>query len=497
MGSFDVGPHEAHSATGADERVDDADASTSAVDGGTSGGLELTLVDIIGRGLLGRHYGVVYDPVPPLEPTTAPHGSAEPVIDLRTATPRRSRMLRARWRAFTTYWRGDLLSMIGDHFTLVALPLATNDLTHSAFKVGVVVSVETLATVLFGTMAGTFTDRRRPRPLMMVSDLIRAGILVLLAVFQATGHPNFAAFALAAFGLGALRLVSDGARSAFVADLVPDELDVRSNNRLVLAENVGLTVGPLTAGFIIAGGLWRAFGIDALSFACSALAIAFVGRIMRRDRIPERAPTGPDPHSRTSYRDESRQAIRAIRDDVVFRRALVVITIFNVTTLPIGGQFVTLATKQLHMETWLIGLMFAATGLAGILIAPLVERDHVIRPGAIPLATGTCGAAVLVVGIAPSIATVAVAFAVGGASFTFLLTHWQALRQRRFPVELQGRVTLTARRLMFSSILLGALAGGWLSDKVGPRALWLAAGSAGLLAAVWGVAVGLTRVRYD
>jgi len=497
MGSSDVEPHLSQQAAGADERSKAAEIPADPDGKRRSGSLEPTLVDAIGRGLLGHHYGVVYDPVPPLEPIAPQRDQTEPVVDLREPTPRRSRMLRARWRAFTTYWRGDLLSMIGDHFTLVALPIAADRLTHSGFDVGVVVSVETLATVLFGTLAGSFTDRRLPSPLMITCDLSRAALLTGLVVLDRTGHSMFAALAVAAFILGALRLLSDGARSAFVADLVPDELDVRSNNRLVLAENVGATIGPLTAGLVIAGGLWRAFGIDALSFACSAVAIALVARIIRRDHISQRVVVAGSEPRTTSYLDESRQAIRAIRDDDVFRRALIVITLFNVTTLPIGPQFVTLATHTLHMGTWLIGLMFAATGCAGIIVAPLVERDPTIRPGVIPVATGTCGAAVLLVGLIPSVTTVAIAFVVGGASFTFLLTHWQALRQRRFPVELQGRVTLTARRVMFSSILVGALAGGWLSDQVNPQALWLAAGGVGVAAAIWGLIVGLGRVRYD
>jgi MFS family permease len=494
MGSFEVEPSQSKGASDAVEiEGDDREPSRP-----SPGGIEPTLIDIIGRSLIGRHFGAVYDPAPGgAELLTATAEPTEPVIDLRGPTSRPSRQLRARWRAFTTYWRGDLLSMIGDHFTLVALPLAADHLTGSGFKVGVVVSAEMIATVLFGTVAGTFADRRLPRPTMITCDLLRATVLAGLVVLDRAGHSNFAALVVAAFVIGALRLVSDGSRSAFVADLVPDELDKRSNNRLVLAENIGSTIGPVLAGVVIAGGLWRAFGIDALSFGCSAAAIALVGRIMRRSHISERTRSAPEEAETTSYRADSRDAIAAIRANVVFRRALVVMTVFNLAALPLGPQFVTLARHTLGMQPWLIGVIFAIGGVAGILSAPFVERDHVIRPGVIAIGTGTCGLGVLLVGITPSTTTVCIAFVVGGASFTFLFTHWAALRQRLFPVEQQGRVTLTARRLLFLSTFVGAMVGGWLSDAARPRALWLASGAAGIAVAIWGVAVGLLSVRYD
>ncbi len=496
MGPPDADPFPRTIDQGAEGSVEDAGSSGAGAAETTTGGLEPNLIDLIGRGLLSRHFGAVYDRPAIIDPRVDAI-EPEPVVDLRTPITRPSRMLRAQWRAFTTYWRGDLLSMIGDHFTLVALPLATVRLTHSAFDVGVIGAVEAFATVAFGTMAGTFADRRRARPLMICCDLIRAAVLAMLVVLDLTHHSAFAALVVAALALGALRLFSDGGRSTLVADLVPDELDVRSNNRLVLSENIGATIGPALAGWAIAGGLWHAFGIDGLSFLCSAVAIALVGRIIRRNHLVEHTPTAPDSADRASYLEESRRAIRLILDDVVFRRALVVVTLYNIVTLPLGVMFVSLAVRTLHLPSWEIGLTYAVGGVGGIAAAPLVERDDRIRPGILPIGTGITGAVILLAGAVPSTATAMVAFVVGGAAFTFVLTQWAAFRQRRFPVDQQGRITLTSRRVMFAALLVGPLLGGWLSDVVDPAALWLACGATGLATAVWGLAVGLQRERVD
>jgi MFS family permease len=466
--------------------------------------LEPDLIDAIGAGLLGRYYGVAYDPAGVAGATSARDaaGAVETeVIDLRTPRPRRAREVRARWHAFRAYWNGHALSMVGDHLTLVALPIAADRLTHSALWVGLVVFAETLATVLFGVVAGTFTDRRASRPLMIGADLGRALVLAGVVVLVQVGHYPVVLLVVASFLLGVMRLLFDGAHSAFVARLVPDELDVRSNNRLVLAENLGSTIGPLLAGAIIHFQLGLAFAVDGLSFVLSAAAIVHVGRVLRTRRIAlGDGPAHDDatsPAPRGAFRRDAAETLRLIRSQPIFVRALVMAAAFNLCALPVGQQFVTLARVSLRLSAFGIGAMFALCGVAGIATAPFVERDARIRPGLLPAATGAIGAVVFVVGVAPSRWTVGLAFVVGGVAFAFFMTHWAALRQRIFPPHQQGRVALAARAGMWSTVLVGSVLTGWLSDAVSPEAMWLGCGAAGLAAAAWGLAAGLHRDTVD
>ena len=386
--------------------------------------------------------------------------------------------------------------MIGDHFTLVALPLAADRLTGSGLLVGLIVSAEVIATVLFGTAAGTFTDRRDPRPVMIASDLLRAGVLALLAFLTWQDVEPAAVLVIAAFALGLLRLMHDGAESTLVARLVPDELDVRSNARLTLSENIGLTVGTLAAGAITTIGIWIAFGIDSLTFVVAAIALALVGRSARRRHLldpVDSEPAAPTPQFRTEFAS----AFRAIRAERVYFRSLILLAFINIAALPLGSQLVTLAKQQLHLSDFAIGALFALGGLSGILAAPLVERGTSIRLSAVLLGGTLLSAGVLIVGLVPSVATVALAMVLAGFGLAAAMTHHSALRQRVFPARMQGRVSLTSRMLLWSTIPFGALAGGWLSDQVDPAAMWLACGICGLAAVTWALLVGLARVRLD
>ncbi|HKY16649.1 MAG TPA: MFS transporter [Microthrixaceae bacterium] len=439
---------------------------------------ELPVADLIGRGLIARCFGigtptlsVVADP---------PHVSG--------LTPRE---IKARWRAFRAFWAGHLCSTIGDHMRLVALPIAADRLTGSAVVVALIVSAEALATVLFGTMAGSVTDRRHPRPVMIRTNVARAAILALVALLGWSELGPAALLVIAAFALSLLRLFHDGAESSLIARLVPDELDVRTDDRLNLSENIGVTVGPLLAGAAISLGVWLAFGVDAIIFVIAAIAVAVVGRLARRRHI-ELAPA-PDEETREPLRREFAATFKEIRANRVYRRSLVVMAFASVAALPLGPQFVSLATDDLGLSPWAIGAMFAIGGLSGIVAAPFIERRDDIRPGVIMAGTALFSGAVLLTGLVPSILTAALAFAAVGVGVTAAMTHLAAMRQRVYPNHQQGRIALTSRMVVWSVLPVAAIVGGVLSDVLGPTSMWIVCGGIGLAAAAWAVVVGLAR----
>jgi predicted MFS family arabinose efflux permease len=382
--------------------------------------------------------------------------------------------------------------MVGDHLTLVALPLAAARLTHSGIIVGLIVSAETLATVLFGTATGTLTDRRHPRPLMISSDLLRAVVLAMIAVLNWRHMGSGAVLISAAFILGMLRLVHDGAESSMIARLVPDELDVRSNARLNLSENIGMTIGPLLAGAATTIGLWLAFGTDAITFVLAAMAVAFVGRASRRRHIDTPARRD-DPAPRQRFRSEFSDSFRSIRRNPQYARALTVMALVNIAALPLGPQFVSIARDQLDLSPFMIGVAFAVGGLAGVVAAPIIGRGTTIRPSFVLLGGTALSAGVLLVGAYPSIWTVLLSFLLAGVGLAAAMTHYSAMRQRLFVPSVQGRIALTSRVILWSIIPVGAVIGGWISDAVDPAAMWLACGSVGVAAVIWGGIVGLGR----
>ena len=108
---------------------------------------------------------------------------------------------------------------------------------------------------------------------------------------------------------------------------------------------------------------------------------------------------------------------------------------------------------------------------------------------------GFFAAGVMVAGLVPSLLSAGVAYVAAGVGSVMVITHFTALRQRRFPVRLLGRVGMAARTVLFGILPLAHLGGGWLAGAAGPRVLFIVAASIGLIATAWGAATGFGRVR--
>src|ERR1043166_1706456 len=83
---------------------------------------------------------------------------------------------------FAWYWRAYTVSIFGDQITLVALPIAVFARTQSALSVGIAASMLSATTLVFGLFAGALADRLRHRPVLILTDLVRAAVLGFLAI---------------------------------------------------------------------------------------------------------------------------------------------------------------------------------------------------------------------------------------------------------------------------------------------------------------------------
>jgi len=85
---------------------------------------------------------------------------------------------------FRTLWLGQLISQVGDSFTIIAVLVVINELTGSTLALGAMVMAVTLPQLLFGLIAGVLVDRLDRKVTMIVSDIVQGlAILALLAVF--------------------------------------------------------------------------------------------------------------------------------------------------------------------------------------------------------------------------------------------------------------------------------------------------------------------------
>jgi MFS family permease len=416
-----------------------------------------------------------------------------------TEAPRVGRSHRDRSVAgwdFRWFWAAYSVSTFGDQITLIALPIAVYDRTGSALAVGIAASMQSLTAVSLGLLAGAFADRLRHRPILISTDLLRGALLggVAVALIRSDSYPVSLLY-VTAFGLGALRVLHDAAAGASLPRVVRGTDLLRANGRLSASESAGNTGGPALGGVLISvGGAGLAFVIDAVSFVLSGLGVSRV-LALRDRRRSQRGGRAVPPEPRPSIRADVLEGLRVVWADRPFLHGLVLVAAMNVVAVAVEAQFIPYAEELLHLGGAAIGAYFVVGGIAGLAAAAVLSRRQDARGDIVLAGVGFFSAGVMVAGLAPSLVTAGLAYVAAGVGSVMVITHFTALRQRRFPVRLLGRVGMAARTVLFGVLPLAHLGGGWLSRTAGPDAMFVVAAAVGLVATAWGAATGFGRVR--
>ena len=154
-------------------------------------------------------------------------------------------------------------------------------------------SARWLPYLLIGLVVGALVDRVRRRPVMMVTDLLRAGLLGLIPVAWEFDVLSFPLLLVVVLLFGTVSLVNDAASLSFVPRLVPRHGLQRAHARLDKADAVAQTAGPALAGALIRVlGAPLAVLVDALTYLFSAVMVASLKGCLRARGRPAREARG-------------------------------------------------------------------------------------------------------------------------------------------------------------------------------------------------------------
>ena len=180
-------------------------------------------------------------------------------------------------RDFRLLFAGISTSLLGDQFALIATPWLVLQLTGDPVALGTVLALEGFPRALFMLFGGAITDRLSPRVILIASDVVRFVLAALMTFVVVAGVVEL--WMLYAFSLG-FGLVAGFAVPAgnSIVPMVVAEKDLQAGNSIVMGAGqlVGF-VGPVLAGILIGRyveslwGIGLAFGIDAATFAVSAI----------------------------------------------------------------------------------------------------------------------------------------------------------------------------------------------------------------------------------
>ncbi|MDP3046925.1 MAG: MFS transporter, partial [Chloroflexota bacterium] len=180
-----------------------------------------------------------------------------------------------RHRNFTLMWTGQLVETIGCALTsLAASILVYRETGGSALSVGLMLMATTAPGLLVGLLAGVFVDRYDRRRIMIIADVLRAG-LVLLIPFLA--FQNVAWLYLIVMLTSTVGQFFDPAWESVLPEAAPDEELAAANSLMAISTFGSTAIGFAASGLIAASyPIEYAFYLNAFAYLFSAGCIAFI-----------------------------------------------------------------------------------------------------------------------------------------------------------------------------------------------------------------------------
>lgn len=373
------------------------------------------------------------------------------------------------------------VSNIGDGVSGAAFPLLVASLTRDPLLVAAATLIGRLPWLLFALISGALVDRMDRKRVMVITNVLRALGIGLMAWGVATDRVELFAIYVVAFGLGVAETFFDTSAEALVPRLVDVDDLPPANGRLQALEWVGgAFAGPPLGALLFAVFAALPFFVDAASFAIAAFLILLIPGSYRSERVID-----------TSVREDIAGGLKWLWNQRVVRTLALMAGVTNLFTFGIIAVFVLYAQDILGVSDVGYGVLLATLGVGGLLGAFIGPR--------LVLSLGS-GNTIRLTLVAQIVLTALFGFTsnvyVVGALLLFyglLITSWNivsvSLRQGLTPDEIRGRVAGASRLLAWGAQPLGALLGGLVASAFGLRAPFFVASIAFVIATalVWSI----------
>ncbi|MGD8473561.1 MAG: MFS transporter [Anaerolineae bacterium] len=378
-------------------------------------------------------------------------------------------------RDFLALWLSQLVSKVGDNFAVVAALVLINELAEKTGLAVVVIAAAMTVPQLFALVSGVFVDRFSRKSVMITTDLLRAGVILLALLVRDSGQLYILYLtAFAVMGLGAMFIP---ARNASVPNMVPDEHLLTANALIQATELVSLIAGASLATLVISlTSTSVAFVVDSATFAVSALFLVAA-------KIPQGSAAGltAQPDAGGEFRQYWASFVDGVRYIASNRHLLQLMAITTVATLGLSATVLLAAAyfKQLlGISAEYLGLLQTAEGLgmaAGAVLisayASWARSRQIVSVTMIVLGMG-----ILVFALAPVYWLVLVGAMVVGLCVVSARTTLAAMTQALVPDSQRGRVESAMVTVIGLGTMGALIMAGILGDVVGPTSIFVATG---------------------
>ncbi len=390
-----------------------------------------------------------------------------------------ARTLRAlRHRNFRLFFVGQGVSLVGTWMQQVAMSWLVYRLTGSAFVLGMVMFVGNIPSFLLAPIAGVLADRWDRHAMVVATQVLSMLQAAALAALVLAGVVQVWHVLALAGVLGVVNGFDVPARQSLLVRLVDGPGDLA--NAIALNSsmfNGARLVGPAVAGVLIGVvGEGPVFAVNALSY------LAVIGSLLAIDPLAQATPSSTPSVLRTL-----REGFAYALGFAPIRSILALLALLSLVGLPYLVLMPVFASDVLGGGPHTLGFLMGAAGLGAL-------------AGALHLASRTT-----VRGLGRMIGSSATLFGAGLIAFSFSRAAWLSMAlllltgfgmmvttasmntvlQTLVDEDKRGRVMSLYTMAFMGVAPIGALAGGWIANRVGAPAAVFLGGVAVIAAAAW------------
>jgi len=362
-------------------------------------------------------------------------------------------------RDFSLLWSGQFVSWIGTEVSSIALPLIVLAITGSSAFAGLIAGVRGLTYVFVSLPAGVIVDRFDRKTIMIIGNIgsgLATGTIAVGILLHFLSIPML-------FIIGILEATfftfANLARFSAVMQIVGTNNMPTASAQINLASHTSEFIGPALGGFLYQTvGAFISFFLDSISYFFNAVSLYFLKTSLKIER------------------KESARAIKhEIKDGIIWLWKQRAIRLFTIIT---SGRFfldsgiyllIIILAKQNHASAVIIGLLFGAGAIGGIIGSLFATRiyNHLSARVITILCTAIC----LLLFPLYLIAHTNIFLGI----LTFLITAIEPIylvlvnsyTAMQTPNELRGRINSMVRMIQFGSYSAGFLVMGVFLEKIG------------------------------
>ena len=383
-------------------------------------------------------------------------------------------------RSFRLLAGGQFASTIGDYCYAVALPWLVLSNHGTTVLLGAVLACYGIPRTVLIPVGGILADKLGPRTLMLFADVLRCVLVVVLTFLAARHTASIVTLGPTAAFIGAGEGLFLPASYAIMPSLLDDDRLAAGN--------------ALSSTAVQAGSLTAAIGIDAVSFALSALSLALIprrapaGSTAGDSAEAADSPTGPaDSGPDTPAAGPDGLAAEPARKQGVLAyirqsRAMQVIIVVAIAANLANGGLGAVALPALAHAHWgaagygaLLACM-AAGAVIGALAAARsgrLQNPAVFASGAFVIESGVIALVPYLGGEAGAAAALLVLGICNGLGNVLFFT----MAQRSIPRAILGRVMSVIILCSFGTFPLSVVVAGLLIHHIGPSPFFPIAGA--------------------